>query len=314
MSAAPPTARWRIPRELELAASHAAQLSGPGDPSAHIGRGQVVRCARGPDGPATLECVQEGDALVCRAWGPGAEWILDAAPAWCGLGDEPPEVAELPSQFHALARAGRGLRLLRAPRLVDLLVLIVLEQLVAGKEARRAHRALLRRFSSAAPGPFPGLRLPLAVDTLAALAPAELVPLGIGPRRSELLREIGFRATRLEALASRAPSEVEAGLRSLRGIGVWTARSLLLRGLGDADAVPLGDYHLPQIAAYHLGDRADFAAADDERMLALLAPAASQRGRVVLWLHHAAMPPRRAPRARLRAVPRDKGPRGWFDR
>ena len=102
-------------------------------------------------------------------------------------------------------------------------------------------------------------------------------------------------------------------MRSLRGIGVWTARSLLLRGLGDADAVPLEDYHLPQIVAYHLDPGGAYREADDARMLELLAPAAGHRGRVVMWVHRAGMPPRRAPRARLRGLPAYDPPRGWFD-
>ncbi len=313
MSARPLEREFRAPARLDLVTCHTMQLSGPGDPSARLGRGAVVRCAIGPEGPATLECVHRDERLRCRAWGPGAEWVLDAAPAWCGLADLPPADDTLPESFRTLARAGRGLRLLRAPRLVDLLVLIVLEQLVAGKEARRAHHALLRRHAEPAPGPFDGLCLPLDPAVLAELPPASLVPLGIAPRRAEVLREIGFRAARLERLAEQGPGAAERGLRSLRGVGVWTARSLLLRGLGDADAVPLEDYHLPQIVAYHLDRRGPYGDADDARMLELLAPAAGQRGRVILWVHRAGMPPRRAPRARLRGLPVHDPPRGWFD-
>lgn len=314
VSRAPLDARFAAPPELDLAASHQMQISGPGDPSARVTRDHVVRCLRGPGGPATLEWVQRDGVVACRVWGADAEWALERAPEWCGLQDRPPIAEELPPPFRALARVGRGLRLLRTPRILDLLVLIVLEQLVAGKEARRAHHALLRRFSSPAPGPFPDLVLPLAPATLAELAPAALVRFGVAPRRTELLRELGFRATRLEALAQRPPDAVEAGLCSLRGIGVWTARSLLLRGLADADAVPTGDYHLPHLVAYHLGTPGEAAGdPDDARMLELLAPAAGQRGRVVMWLHRAGMPPRRAPRARLRALSAYDPPRGWFD-
>lgn len=313
MSGRPVERAFRAPKRLDLVACHTMQLSGLGDPSARLGPGAVVRCAMGPEGPATLECVLRDERLLCRAWGPSAEWILDAAPAWCGLADLPPTEDAVPERFRTLARAGRGLRLLRAPRLVDLLVLIVLEQLVAGKEARRAHHALLRRYAEPAPGPFEGLCLPVAPAVLADLPPAALVPLGIAPRRAEVLREVGFRAPRLERLAEGGPDAVERGLRSLRGIGVWTARSLLLRGLLDADAVPLEDYHLPQVVAYHLDRGGAYREADDTRMLELLAPAAGQRGRVVMWMHRAGMPPRRAPRARLRARPVHDPPRGWFD-
>lgn len=309
-----PILRLAAPPDLDLCASHRAQVAGPGDPSAQIGRHRVVRCVRSPAGPATLACLHRDGRVHCQAWGPGADWALEAAAAWCGLADTPPETASLPPRFQGLAIRGRGLRLLRTPRAIDLLVLIVLEQLVAGKEARRAHRALLQRHSEPAPGPFAGLQLPLAPERLAELTPAALVPLGIAPRRCEVLREIGFRASRLDALAATGtPASIESGLRSLRGIGIWTARSLLLRGLGDADAVPVGDYHLPRLVAHHLGAPDKASDSDDARMLELLAPAAGQRGRVLLWLHRAGMPPRRGPRAALRSLPSGAPTGGWFD-
>jgi 3-methyladenine DNA glycosylase/8-oxoguanine DNA glycosylase len=70
--------------------------------------------------------------------------------------------------------------------------------------------------------------------------------------------------------------------------------------LGDADAVSVGDYHLPNTVAFALAGEAR---ADDERMLELLAPFAGHRGRVVRLIEGSGITaPRRGPRMRLRAV------------
>lgn len=45
----------------------------------------------------------------------------------------------------------------------------------------------------------------------------------------------------LETFPSRAPSEVEAALTSVRGIGAWTANYVMMRGCAFPDCVPAGD-------------------------------------------------------------------------
>jgi 3-methyladenine DNA glycosylase/8-oxoguanine DNA glycosylase len=70
--------------------------------------------------------------------------------------------------------------------------------------------------------------------------------------------------------------------------------------LGDADAVSVGDYHLPNAVAWALAREPR---ADDERMLELLAPFAPHRGRVVRLIEvGAGGAPRRGPRLRTRPI------------
>ncbi len=68
--------------------------------------------------------------------------------------------------------------------------------------------------------------------------------------------------------------------------------------LGDADAVPVGDYHLPNLVSWALAGEPR---GTDDRMLELLAPWAGHRGRVLRLLGrgvgHA---PRYGPRLALR--------------
>jgi 3-methyladenine DNA glycosylase/8-oxoguanine DNA glycosylase len=86
-------------------------------------------------------------------------------------------------------------------------------------------------------------------------------------------------------------------LRSLPGIGIWTTATVAHLVQGDADAVPVGDWHLPSMVAWALaGERR----ADDARMLELLEPFRPHRARVWRLIEAGApMPPRRAPRARI---------------
>ena len=90
-------------------------------------------------------------------------------------------------------------------------------------------------------------------------------------------------------------------LTALPGLGPWTAASVMAGGLGFADAVPLGDWGLPRLVAYHLvGEER----ADDERMLELLEPWRGHRARVLRLLHMTGRhPPRRGPRMPMRPIP-----------
>ena len=72
--------------------------------------------------------------------------------------------------------------------------------------------------------------------------------------------------------------------------------------LGDADAVSVGDYHLPNVVAWALAGEPR---GDDARMLELLEPYRGHRGRVMrLLLAGGVGPPRRGPRLQLRHLER----------
>jgi len=79
-----------------------------------------------------------------------------------------------------------------------------------------------------------------------------------------------------------------------------TAAEVGLVALGDADAVPVGDYHLPHMVAWNLAGEPR---GTDERMLELLAPFAGHRGRALRLLTlGGAGAPRFGPRMRLRSL------------
>jgi 3-methyladenine DNA glycosylase/8-oxoguanine DNA glycosylase len=67
-------------------------------------------------------------------------------------------------------------------------------------------------------------------------------------------------------------------LRAIVGVGPWTAARTALIALGDPDAVPVGDLHIPHMVTWALaGERRG----SDERMLELLEPFRGHRGRAI---------------------------------
>ena len=105
-------------------------------------------------------------------------------------------------------------------------------------------------------------------------------------------------AARLERLVDVAPDAAYPVLRSIPGVGPWTAAEVGQRAFGDPDAVSVGDFHLPHLVSWALAGEPR---ATDERMLELLAPYAGQRGRVIRLLEASGI---RAPRYGPRLSPR----------
>ena len=91
-----------------------------------------------------------------------------------------------------------------------------------------------------------------------------------------------------------------ARLRSVPGIGPWTAAEVALRVLGDPDAVSVGDFHLPNVVAFALAGEPR---GDDRRMLELLEPWRGQRARVVRLIESSGLrPPAFGPRYAPRSI------------
>jgi len=212
------------------------------------------------------------------AWGPGAAWAVSRARALAGV-DDPggfaPEGVLAP-----LARRHRGLRLPRSPFVFDGLVEYVLQQRVSFREAARSHRRLVASLSPPSPGP-PGLRLPLAPSDWLKRRDDELRRAGIDARRASTLRAAARAARALDAVFDAPPPAARARLAGVRGCGPWTVEITMGFVLGDADAVPTGDLHLPHEVAWALaGERRG----DDRRMLELLEPYRGHRFRALRLL------------------------------
>lgn len=272
---------------------------GRGDPSTRLTPTDIWRASRTPEGPATLRLSRAGPALHVMVWGPGREWALAALPRLLGAGDEPERFEPHHPLLQALRVRFAGLRFGRTDAVVEALLPAILEQKVTGVEARASYRALIRAHGERAPGPAALWLLP-EPGRLAATPAHAYHRLGLEERRAATLRRVGLLADRMEALAAVPAPEARARLQSVSGIGPWTAAEAGRTAFGDADAVSVGDHHVPSLVAWALaGERR----ADDARMLALLEPYGGQRARVVRLLQSAGIyPPRRGPRMAPRRI------------
>jgi 3-methyladenine DNA glycosylase/8-oxoguanine DNA glycosylase len=284
---------------LDLLGTLAVHRRGSGDPTMRLVGGHVIRATRTVDGPATVDLVVRGGELEAEAWGPGADRALAAVPALVGLEED--RSGFVPGHHRTIAdldRRHQGIRLGRTGAVLESLLPAVLEQKVTGTEAWRGLRGLIRRWGEPAPGPF-GLWLPPRPAVVAAIPYHELHPSGIERRRADLLRCVAGHAARLEEIVSMPREDAYRRLRAIPGIGPWTAAEVMLRAVGDPDAVSVGDFHLPNLVAFALAGEIR---GDDARMLELLEPWRGHRARVIRLLELGgprppAFGPRFAPRS-----------------
>ncbi|HVU93213.1 MAG TPA: hypothetical protein VHC23_13310, partial [Jatrophihabitans sp.] len=232
-----------------------------------------------PEGPGTLAVSAAGPVVTADAWGPGGPWLLDRLPVLLGSGDDwsALDVSSVPVLARVL-RSRPGLRLPSTGLVLDALVPAILEQKVTGEEARRSWRLLLRRYGTPAPGPEPRLIVPPPADVLLGVPSWDWHRFGVDGKRQRAIRAAATVARRLEECVGLAPDAALARLQLVPGIGLWTAAETLQRAVGHPDAVSVGDYHLKNMVVHVLTGRPR---GTDEEMLALLAPGAGQRQRVM---------------------------------
>ena len=288
---------------------------GSGDPTMRVASGAAIRASVTGAGPATMEIRVSGGAAHATAWGPGAALLLEGLGRLLALDDDDVGFAPgLHPAIAALARRRGRVRLGRTGAVWEALLPAILEQRITGTEAWRNYRRLVRWHAHPAPGPFGLLLAPTPKEVL-AIPPWRFVALGIEPRRAAVLRRAAREGARFEAMgeAARRPGSggkgaatLAAAMRTIPGIGPWTAAEVTLRALGDPDAVSVGDAHLSHVVGFALAGRPR---GTDEEMLELLAPWAGHRARVVRLLEGAGVaPPRYGPRVAPRDLARDLTP------
>jgi len=289
-----------VTRPLDLRLTLGTVWRGPGDLSMRLGGDAAWRVTRTPLGPATQRIRVEGDAVHVEAWGAGAPWALEHAPPLIGEEDDNSGFRPRHPLLAELGRRMMGLRLPRTAAVVEALVPAILEQKVAGPEAHRSLRGLAVAFGDTASGPGTGLRLLPAATTLAAIPSWEFHRLGVERRRADTIRAVARCASRMEEAAAMPADDARRRLMAVPGVGPWTAAVVALRALGDADSVPLGDFHLPHLVSWVFTGEPR---GSDDRMLELLEPYAGHRGRVLRLLVAAGLhPPRFGPRLPLRRI------------
>jgi 3-methyladenine DNA glycosylase/8-oxoguanine DNA glycosylase len=201
-------------------------------------------------------------------------------------------VAELHHRF-------AGLRIGRTEAVFEALLPTVFEQKVIGAEARSGYARLLRSLGDPAPGPG-GMTAAPSAARLARTPYFDFHPFAVERRRAETIIGAARRAAWLEGCVGLPPAEAQARMTALPGVGPWSAAEVSMVALGDADAVSVGDYHLPNVVAWAFTGAAR---GDDAMMLELLEPYRGHRGRVLRLLAAGGVgPPRRGPRLALRRM------------
>jgi 3-methyladenine DNA glycosylase/8-oxoguanine DNA glycosylase len=278
------------------------QRHGIADPTYRIDGGTTWRGIRTPDGPVTLRVDQRADGDVhAQAWGAGAEWALDHVPSMLGAADD---VSAFEPGHPIVVEAWRRRphhRFGASHRVLEALVPAIIEQKVTGQEAFAGFRALIHRYGERAPGPGGELRLWVQpdADTLRHVPSWEWLRMHIDPARSRTLVQAARVADSLERLTR---DTADARLRTLPGVGEWTAAEVRSTAFGDPDAVSFGDYHI----AKDIGWAVTGTPYDDDELRAFLEPWRPQRNRAVVLIHGLAggrprHGPRMAPRTHLPA-------------
>jgi 3-methyladenine DNA glycosylase/8-oxoguanine DNA glycosylase len=277
------TSRYAPAAPVDVATTLRPLRRGHFDPTMRIDETGVWRTLHTPFGPATLHLrsLSRGATVEATAWGPGATWAIEGVPELLGQGDDWSELDVTGTAFLADAlRRNPGLRLLRTRQVFEMMLAAIFEQKVTGKEARHSWRVLITKYGEPAPGPAPAGMYVCPPASVWRLVPSwEWHKAGVGPQRSDTVMRVSAVADSLERTLTlgRGGVVVERRLRSIRGIGVWTAAETMQRAHGDADSPSVGDYHLPAVVGWALIGKP----VDDDGMLELLAPWAGHRQRIM---------------------------------
>lgn len=251
--------------------------------SAQANRG----AARGMGGPLARQ-------VRFQAWGPGAAEALQDAPDWLGRSDDWSEfdsLTDLPALVQRMRSERPGLLLGSSGALSEHLAAAILAQKVTAHEAFGAWLRLVTRFGDPSPGPM-GRTGELFVPPTGAgwrrIPSWEWHQARVDSKRRNTLVRALERESALRRLQASVPAggpnsgllQIESALRSIPGVGVWTAAEVLQRSHGSGDHVSFGDYHVAHNVGWALTGRR----VTDREMEQLLAPWTGHRQRVVRLL------------------------------
>jgi hypothetical protein len=286
--------RFEPGRPLDLALTLAPIGQGPW---LRLSEGEAWRATQTPEGAATVRLVRSGAGVDVESWGPGAAWAARQAPVLCGQDDDDTGFNPRHPLLVQLRKRNAGLRIPKTQAVFEALVPAILGQKVTGVEAHRSYRALVEALGEQAPGPV-RLTVPPKPSVLARTPYWTFHRFGIERRRAESIIGAARSAKRLEETVAMDIPAAHRRLDAFPGVGPWTAAKVALVALGDADAVPLGDYNLPHSVGYALEGTPR---STDERMLELLDPYRGHRARVIRLIEVAGISaPRFGPRLPIR--------------
>lgn len=238
--------------------------------------GDVFRTAVRLQGkPAVLTVRLEAAHVGCSVTGGSA---LDAHPVLVGmLGLE-----QNAGAFSRLARKlglarlveGReGLRIVQTPGVYDGLLWAIIGQQINLPFAFTLRRRLMERVSERLEEK---LYAPPTPEAVARLTPEELAPLQFSRKKAEYLihisRQLAGGAIEQDRLRAMSATRLQRVLLAEPGLGAWSVNYVMMRSLGFADCVPLGDTGVTSglKALFRLDERPDADAT--RRLMAVFSP------------------------------------------
>ena len=236
-------------------------------------RHDLARRRSPPSGPVTLRITPATRRCRDRARGMGERRRLDARPRPGDARRRGRRHATSSRATSASARPGRRnphWRVTKTRLVLEALVASCLEQKVTGQEAWTGWRSSCAGSARMRPGPARerGMKMMPSAEALTRIPSWEWLRCHVDGARSRPIVRAARVADSLQRTVDQPAADVEQALRSLPGIGEWTAAEIRQRAHGDADAVSFGDYHI----ATHVG-LGDDRRGDDRRADARLARA-----------------------------------------
>jgi AraC family transcriptional regulator of adaptative response / DNA-3-methyladenine glycosylase II len=171
------------------------------------------------------------------------------------LDADPVLVANAFSRVPTLSRlCGRtpGLRVARGWDPFETAVCTILGQLVSIDRASALTSELVTAYGEPIPHPITGGPARL-FPTPETLATSDLTAVKTTGARKQTIREFSRRVAAGELSLSDAqdPAAFRAALRSIKGVGAWSAEYISLRAIGDTDAFPATDLILARALGFH---------------------------------------------------------------
>ncbi|MBE2213332.1 MAG: DNA-3-methyladenine glycosylase 2 family protein [Opitutaceae bacterium] len=175
--------------------------------------------------------------------------------------------------FARLVAHAPGLRISLTPSTFDGLLWAVIGQQINFSFACRLKRRLLERCGTPVED---GMIAPPTATDVARLSADDLLPLQFSKQKAGYLlataRLIAEGKLDLDRLAHASATRAERTLLAVRGLGPWSVNYLMMRALGFADCVPLGDTGVTSglLALMHLDERPDIDAT--RRLMSVFSP------------------------------------------
>lgn len=179
-----------------------------------------------------------------------------------------------------------GLRVPGAFEVFELAVRAVLGQQVSVAGATTLSARMVHKFGVATATPFAGVTHHFPTpECLAAASAAEIAAIGLPGARAEAIRNLAQFAVQggLQIRPGASLTEVITHLKTVRGIGEWTAQYIAMRALRFSDAFPAGDLGLQKAAT----ESVDGLRLTERQLLLRAANWSPWRGYAALLLWHA---------------------------